>query len=345
MRLVALLVTLLGTLVGCTGVRYLTQAAGGQLEILTGRRPLDEVVADPETPPHVRQLLAEVPTIKQFGETYGLKPTKSYGTYVDLRRPAVVWVVRARDPRSFAPRKWTVPIVGSGPYLGWFDREDAERHADELREEGLDVDVRPASAYSTLGWFEDPVLSTMIDDGPDALGALANVVLHESMHATHYVDGQTAFDETIANFVGDRLAIRYLDQTRGEDSAAKRLYMVREDRRRQRARALHQAYVELAHLYASSLSREAKLVHKRIILGRLRAETGSRRPINNATLFEFKSYNGGFEELDALLGACGGSFPRLIRALRRIGKSSFEEPQQRDLAKVIRPLVAANCPG
>ena len=185
----------------------------------------------------------------------------------------------------------------------------------------------------------------MIDDGPEALGALANVVLHESMHATHYVDGQTAFDETIANFVGDRLALRYLDETRGADSAAKRLYLVLEDRRKQRARAMHEAYVELAALYTSDLSREAKLVQKEIVLGRLRAETGSRRRLNNATLFEFKSYNGGFEELDALLTACGGSFPRLIRALRRIDKSSFHEPQQRDLAKVIRPLVAASCPG
>lgn len=332
-------------LLGCTGVRYLTQAAGGQLEILTGRRALDEVVSDPTTPEHVRTLLAEVPTIKQFGETFGLKPTASYATYVDLRRPAVVWVVSACDPLSFAPRKWSFPIVGSVPYLGWFARDDAERHADELREEGLDVDVRPASAYSTLGWFDDPVLSTMIDEGPEALGELANVVLHESMHATHYVDGQTAFDETIANFVGDRLALQFLDRTRGPDSAAKRLYLVHEERRRQRARKMHEAYVELSRLYASDLPRDTKLVQKHIVLGRLRAETGTKRRINNATLFEFKSYNGGAEELDALLAACGGSFPRLIRALKTISKSSFEEPQQRDLAKVIRPLVAAKCPG
>lgn len=330
---------------GCTWVQYLSQAAEGQLEILTRRRPLEEVVTDPSTPPRIRRLLAEVPRIKGYGETEGLKPTDNYRTYADLQREAVVWVVSGCEELSFKPKKWAFPVVGSVPYLGWFHRADADWFAFQLRDEGWEVDVRPASAYSTLGWFEDPVLSTMIHEGPEALGELADVVLHESMHATHYVDGQTAFDESIANFVGDRLALRWLAQVVGPDAAETRAFNQAEHARLRRVNLMRTAYRELSKLYASDASDPVKRAEKAIILGRLRTEIGARRPINNATLFELESYRGGEEELDRLLVACSGSFPRLIAALKRISKYDFEEPQQRDLAKVIRPLVSAGCPG
>src|SRR5687768_8237533 len=96
--------------------RYLAQAAEGQLAILRARRPIPEVVADPQTPPYLKRLLAEVPSVKSFGERQGLKATTNYDTYVDLRRPAVVWVVSACEELSFTPKKWTFPLVGSVPY-------------------------------------------------------------------------------------------------------------------------------------------------------------------------------------------------------------------------------------
>lgn len=323
---------------------YLLQAAEGQLKILTSRRPLDEVIADPNQPPHVRRLLAEVPGIKAFGGTQGLKPTKNYDTYVDLQRPAVVWVVGASKELEFSPKKWSFPLVGSVPYLGWFDKVDAFRHAAELREEGWESDVRPAMAFSTLGWFDDPVLSTMIDEDADALGGLADVVLHESTHATHYVDGQTAFNESIANFVGDNMALLYLDRRVGPEAAEMRAFIDYEKRRKTRGALMHAAYEKLDAIYKSDLPIVSKRVEKALVLGRLRTETGARRPINNATLFEFKSYHGGEVVLSRLFIACGRSFPRFMRALRGVSKDSFSEPQQRDLVPVIRPLVDAGCP-
>jgi predicted aminopeptidase len=342
-RSLLVLVALVACALGCTWTRYLAQAAGGQVEILAARRPLDEVVVDPSVPPRVRRLLAEVPRIKQFGETHGLEATPNYQTYVDLRRPAVVWVVSATEELSFTPKKWSFPIVGSVPYLGWFARADAERFAWDLREEGWEVDVRTASAFSTLGWFEDPVLSTMIHDGPEDFGELVDVVLHESMHATHYVDGQTAFDESIANFVGDKLALRYLAEVKGPDAAETRAFVQHEEGRARRIGLLRAAYRELSRLYASELPDAVKRVEKALVLSRVRNEIGARRPINNATLFELESYRGGEEELERLLWACGGSFPRLVAALRRVTKASFVRPQQRDLAPVIRPLVSQGC--
>lgn len=329
---------------GCMPTRYLAQAAGGQLEILRKRRPIDEVLVDDHVPPHVRALLGEVPAIKAFGERYGLKPTSNYRTYVDLRRSAVVWVVGACDPWSFTPKTWSFPIVGAVPYLGWFSREDAERHAAELRAEGFDVDVRPASAFSTLGWFEDPILSTMIDKGPSALGELANVVLHESTHATHYVDGQTAFDEGIARFVGDRLAPIWLREARGPNSWELRAYLERERRRITRGVAFERAYADLKLLYASGLPRSTIAVEKALRLARLRAEIGSQRPINNATLYEYRSYNGATRVLDRLLAACGDDLVRFIRVIQRIDGDSFSRKQERDLGPVVDPWIRTGCP-
>lgn len=342
-RWLALLLCSLACGLGCTWTSYLAQAVGGQVEILGKRRPIDEVTADPQVSPRIRRLLAEVPRIKQFGETQGLEPTPNYGTYADLQRPAVVWVVSATEELSFTPKKWSFPIVGSVPYLGWFDKGDAERFAWDLRQEGWEVDVRTASAFSTLGWFDDPVLSTMIHDGPEDFGELVDVVLHESMHATHYVDGQTAFDESIANFVGDKLALRYLAQVVGPDAAATRAFVQSEEGRARRIGLMRAAYRELSTLYASGLSDTTKRAHKQLVLTRLRNELPARRSINNATLFELESYRGGEEELERLLLACGGSFPRMIGALRRITKHSFAQPQQRELASVIRPLVDSGC--
>jgi predicted aminopeptidase len=324
--------------------RYLAQAADGQVAILRARRPIAEVVADPGTPPYLKRLLAEVPTIKRFGEKHGLRATQNYDTYVDLQRPAVVWVVSACEELSFTPKKWTFPLVGSVPYLGWFDKSDAEYHARALRLEGWESDVRTASAFSTLGWFDDPVLSTMIDEGPEALGELADVVIHESTHATHYVDGQTAFNESIANFVGDRLAAIWLGERLGYEAAERRAFLDHEEHRKRRAALMHDAYERLDALYKSNEPIVVKRAQKAIILARLRTELGARRPINNATLFEFKSYHGGERALARLLVSCNYDFKRLMRTLKTITKDSFSESQQRELEPVIAPLVNAGCP-
>jgi predicted aminopeptidase len=206
-RIVALLtVAAVPALTGCSTAGYLAQAGFGQLDLLEARRDIDDVVQDRRTAPRLKKLLGRVDEIKRFGEKHGLTPTSNYGTYADLGRPVAVWVVTAAEPLRFRNRTWSFPIVGSVPYLGFFDRDDARDLALGLRGAGWDVDLRGASAYSTLGWFADPVLSTMIADGDEALGELADVVLHESFHATLYVKGQSLFDESAADFVGDHLA-------------------------------------------------------------------------------------------------------------------------------------------
>jgi predicted aminopeptidase len=347
LKLLALAVAALALLAlsGCTTGRYVAQAGCGQFDLLLRARDIGAVSADPRVDSRTRELLAMVPEIKRYGEENSLRPTRNYHRYVELDRSAVVWVVNASEPLRFRAKTWWFPVVGTVPYLGWFDRDDARELADGLRAEGWDADVGAASAYSTLGWFDDPVLSTMIPDGPEAVGELVNVILHESVHATLYVDGQTRFNESLAEYVSGKLTLGYLHRRYGQGSAEEAAYLEAERRSDERSARMHRAYETLERLYASPRSREEKLAEKQRVLTALRRETHFRRPINNATLAAFKNYNSGTPDLDALLSTCGGSWARFFRTLAALKKKgAFPKVNQTDLGPVLRPLVERGCP-
>ena len=327
----------------CTGPRYVAQAGCGQLELVLGRRDLVAVVADPRTDPALAAVLAEVPAIKRFGRVHGLTPTTSYEQYVDVGADAVVWVVSAAEPLSFSTKTWVFPIVGSVPYLGWFDERDAREQAAELEDEGWDVDLRGAGAYSTLGWFDDPVLSTMLPEGADALGELVDVVLHESVHATVYVSGQSSFDESLASYVAEKLTRRYLAE-RGPAGAAELAAYddgLREANRRRKL--LHDGHEELSRLYASRLPAAEKLERKARIVRELERSVLASRPINNATLAQYKTYHADDGAFDELFQACGADVGRMMKAIRRLSSADFQRPQQTDMRPVLRTLVRRGC--
>ena len=335
------LVALLAT--GCLPVRYVTQAAAGQEDLNRRGIAIDEVVKGEHLDKRTRKLLAHVAPIKAFGERYGLKRTSNYERYVWINRPAVVWVVSACHPLAFRPRSWKFPIVGSITYTGWFDRSEAKSYADELARKGWDVDLRPSQAYSTLGWFDDPILSTMISDGDEALGDLADVVLHETLHATFYVPGQSTLNESVASFFGDELAVKYLDETVGPDSPEKESFLAIRARGERRGQVMKTAYEELAALYKSKKSREEKLAEKKRITDNLRAQLSIKRPVTNATLIQYKTYGSGKPELRELLAKCDGSFPRMLKTLERIRPIAAKAPPHSDPAVLLRPLIAGGC--
>lgn len=320
---------------GCGTIRYLAQAGRGQLSMLQHARPIEAVIIDPKTPPRTKALLAEIPPIKKYGEALGLKPTRNYVEYVQLDRPAAVWVVSASAPLEFKSKQWHFPIVGDIPYLGWFDLSDAKHFAAELRAEGLDVDVRGASAYSTLGWFRDAILSSMIPErapdapgggGDPALGALVNVVIHESVHATVYVEGQPFFNESLASFVADSVTPSYLESIRGAHSAEEKSYLDSEQSSRARGARLHRAYEELKSLYETPShvkSDEKKRQEKEAILSALKKELSIQREINNATLIQFKTYHAGTAGFDRLFASCGRDWPRFMRSVSGLNAASF----------------------
>jgi predicted aminopeptidase len=343
----ALVLGALGALPGCgnaLGAGYLTQAAEGQFWLLRSARPIPEVTADEATPVRTRTMLSEVASIKHFGEEQGLTPTKNYEAYVDVRGPAVTWVVSACEPLAFRPRSWNFPIVGNITYVGWFDLEDARAHAARLGADGLDVDLRGASAYSTLGWLRDPILSSMLAEGDGALGGLVDVVIHESVHATYYLKGQSYLNESLASFIAPKLTRDYLTRTRGAAAPELTAYERAEALGREHREKLHGVYLTLEALYSSPAPAAEKLEKKAKIMAETQAQLRLRRPLNNAVLVQYRTYDTSHEDLEALFAACGRSWPRFWGALRSLDLRSFVREQQSDLHPVLVPLQG-HCAG
>lgn len=327
---------------GCGTLGYLFQAGHGQLALINHARPITEVLKDERTPPRLRGLLAEIPSIKTFGEEKGLKATSNYSDYVGLDRPAAVWVVSAAETLRFKSKEWSFPIIGRVPYLGWFRLESAKDFASELEREGWDVDVRGAGAYSTLGWFQDPVLSSMIPPGEEAQGELVNIVLHESVHATFYVNGQTAFNESLASFVADRLTDEFLAAKYGKASGVSLAYYQSVQARSARDKLFRKAFDDLNALYESNRSEDEKLASKIRLLSALKTALNTRRELNNASLIQYKAYNSAEAEFLELYSRCGSDWKRFWEAIRALNEKSFPEPQYPAFGRVILES-AGNC--
>ena len=331
---------------GCFTTRYLLQAAGGQYELVHVARPLSLVQDDPSVAPRIRLLLSKVPAIKRYGQRNGLTPTGNYTRYADLHRSAAVWVVQGCKSLAFEPRRWAFPIVGTVPYLGFFDERSARAFAAELsaQEPGLDVTVRTASAYSTLGWFNDPVLSTMIPEGPEAFGDLANTILHESVHATVYLKNQSSFDESLASFIADELTWLLVVGRAGPGSDEAKAWIEGEERGARFVKELHQAYEELDAIYRSDRSDDEKRARKEERLTALQKSLGLRRRFNNADLAGSRTYDTGRPAFARLRRACGG-LPKFLEAVKTLEETDFESPQQPQFDEVIDALAVRACQG
>lgn len=324
---------------GCFEVDYLLQAGEGQMDLLCRARNIEDAKNDPDLSPNTRRLLGDVPIVKRFAIKSGLVPTKSYEDFVALDRRSVVWVVSAAPTFSLEPKKWWFPIVGDVPYLGWFEKHLATNHAEHMAADGWDVDVRGSIAYSTLGFFDDPVLSTMIDEAPDADGELANVILHESVHATVYVAGQSEFNEGLATFVGDHLTIEYLTERFGADSYEITAWVDGEAYGKAVRDRLYQAYKDLTALYRRKIPRDQMMKEKVAYLEGLRAEVGFPRPITNATLAHYDTYHGGEEAFAKLYGVCNHDIREVIRVTRDVTTKDFDRPAESDLTKLVDKLA------
>ncbi len=198
------------------------------MRLLTKREPIESVLADPTTPLELRAQLELVEATLDYAAGLGLTVDGNYTSYVDWPGDRVVTTVVATRPGELDPAGFWFPVVGRLPYKGFFDEERAEREADRLRGKGLDVCVVPVPAYSTLGWFADPVTSPMLRAGE---GRLAETLLHELVHATVFVRDEADFNEGIASFIGEEASVGFFatrsaaeaDRRRGEVNRARRL--------------------------------------------------------------------------------------------------------------------------
>src|SRR5215472_748316 len=239
-------------LLGGCGTPYLMQAASGEVHVLHERVPIDTVLADPHTPAAVHEHLEQVRAAREFAsQELGLPDNDSYRSYADIGRPYVVWNVVAAPEFSVAPKRWCFPVAGCVAYRGYFHEQPARDFALALESQGLDVAVDGVPAYSTLGKFADPVLSSMLRYGDDDLAA---TIFHELAHQLLYVRDDSEFNEAFATTVEYVGLERWLTR-RGE---LERLRGVRERERHAAAfvALLAAARTQLARLYASGVPRE-----------------------------------------------------------------------------------------
>ncbi len=319
------------------GVGYVLESAYYQMELLAARQPTEEVKANCDLTDTQRQSLELVSDVKRYGAQIGLAGSANYDT-IAVGWDHKIWNISACDPLSFEARTWWFPIVGTVPYLGFFNEEDAREQEAALAAEGLDVFVRTAGAYSTLGWFEDPILTPMLSWGTYDL---ANTVLHELTHTTVWVPGSVAFNESFANFVGDVAALRYIEDRHGRQSALwTQTTALIEDRRRW-VEVQKGVYADLEALYDSDLDDPTKLERKAQIFGSvpervdalgfanadLYQRVARERVWNNALLIQFRAYNNNRQWFQALLDRHDGdllAFMRAIEALADDADDPFE---------------------
>tara|TARA_Y100000590_G_C15710543_1_gene1010097 strand:- start:173 stop:1123 length:951 start_codon:yes stop_codon:yes gene_type:complete len=308
-------------------------------------RPINEVLKDEKTSPRIRNFLKEVPRIKQASEDFGLKPTSNYRDYVQLDRDSANYVVSASEPLRFKPMIWSFPIVGSFSYLGWFSLEDAKSFAEDIKKDfpEWDVSIRGAGAYSTLGWFTDPILSTMFSQGEYAMGDLVNVVFHESVHATLYMNDQSYFNESIASFAADHMTPQYLSRRYGQDSKEFTSYQKQQKKRQMIKNQLYEAYRSLEALYSSSKNDEEKKEEKLNILEQLKNKLKSKKSYNNASLIQYRTYGVGMDSFEKLFDTCQKKWKNFWRAMHSLKESSFEKKQMEDFKSVIHPYIMNGC--
>ena len=340
----AILAASLALLSGCTTLRFVAQAAAGQWELASAARPIPEVIADPSTPELTRELLSDVENVRRFAWQNGLKVSGNYTEYVQLDREYPVWFVNASHPLAFRAKIFSFPIVGSFPGLAWFDKRSAQRFRDKLIGQGWDVNMRGVSAFSTGGWFDDPIVWSMLSESPGALASLANTVLHESLHATILIKDQQYYNESLASFVGDTMTGQYLQRRSGEKMPAElKAYLAGKRFGQERAKQLNAVHQRLDAVYTSALTDDEKRAQKTQIIDELVRELRLLQRPNNATLIGFKLYHVGRDDFSELYAACGYNWRRFFSAAASLSSEAFGQPQRAEFGPVVDALRQQGC--
>jgi predicted aminopeptidase len=324
----------------CSTLRYYAHVTHGQAQLVTQRKPIDKVIADPRTDATLAARLRLAQEARRFASArLGLPDNRSYTSYVDLHRPYVVWNVFAAPQFSVDPILHCFPIAGCVPYRGYFNETMAKAESAKLEANADDVYVGGVAAYSTLGWFADPILSTMLRwDDEELIGT----IFHELAHQLIYVKDDTAFNESFASFVQDE-GLREWLATRGESPRNERNRDIDDGF----ARLVLDLRERLRKLYASEQNRDAMQAAKQHEIADFRKRYAQWRdahwpddhrydafvakPINNATLLPFGLYDGWTPAFAALFAQVDGNWTAFyvrVRELAKMSKNAREEKLQ-----------------
>ena len=323
-------------LCGCSPGYYI-RAAYEEGRILWRRTPITTVLAEDGVTPDVRRKLEMVLELRDFAaEDLGLNVGGSYAAYSRVDRPVLLHVLSAVPKTSFEPYTWWFPFVGRMPYKGFFDGADAREEARTLAARGHDTHIRPAGAFSTLGWFDDPLLGRLLK--LDRV-SLADVVLHELLHNTLFVPGSVAFNESLANFVGKRGAIEFFTRRHGPESPEARAARREWREEIEFSGAMMELTRCLRALYAEPVPDAEKLSRREQVFAQSRRQwaetvTGtpqhryasfSRTRLNNAVILQSLLYVTDLARFEELYQREGKDLPRAIEAVRDAARDA-EDP-------------------
>lgn len=321
-------------LASCQTVKFYGQAVGGQVEIIRKSRPIPPIIADSGTDPQLRRQLVAVQGIRQFASEHLTLPGgESYGTYADLGREYVTWVLYAAPEFSLKPKTWWYPTLGHLEYRGFFREPDANELANRLRADGHDVEIGGVEAYSTLGWFHDPVLNGFIHHSEIAL---AELIFHELTHRRLFRNGDTAFNESLATAFAEECVKRWLrHQNRSADLRKYEQLLVR---RNQFYDKIDVTRLKLEALYASGKSPGAMRREKAVLLADLQQnfrqlrrrwggsglESWLDQDLNNAHLVSIITYHKNVPTFHRLLDECGGDIDLFFKRAAKLDLASVD---------------------
>ena len=327
-------------LAGCGTLEYYAQSVTGHLGLMARARPVETAIEAPDTTPRLAARLRTALDIRDFAsDALALPANASYRRYVDLGRRYVVWNVVAAPELSLEPRRWCFPVAGCLSYRGYFSEPDATEYAETLGSVGWDVTVTGVRAYSTLGWFDDPLLSSMVAL-PEYF--LAGIVFHELAHQRLYVPGDTEFNESFAVVI-ERAGVRRWIDSAGRTELGER-YRVAAERRAAFIGLVRGTRRDLQAVYASSRSDAEKRAAKAERIERLRAQYAAlrapwssgptydlwfERGVNNAAIALVSTYDRWVPALEALLARSGGDLKAFYRAGDALAALSPKERRAR----------------
>jgi len=314
-------------LYGCQ--TYYGQAISGQFEIVRLQEPFDKALEKPTATPELKAKLALVEEVLVFADREMKLPNGgNYTQYADLGRDYVLWSVFAAPEFEVEAKVWKYPVVGSLGYRGYFKEADAQAFGEKLRKQGYDVAVVGVPAYSTLGWFHDPVLNTFVKWKENDLAAL---IFHELTHKKYYRAGDTEFSEALAVSVEQEGVRRWL--TSKGDTAGLAKWDERNGKLQRFVQRLLNTRAALDEVYKSALTEEAKRAKKAEILGALQTEVRAllkaagkkpedsfwmRDELNNAHLNVIAAYYLRVPEFEQVLRDCGGDMDKFFAAVKDV---------------------------
>lgn len=321
---------------GCGRLGYYVHCTQGHLALLTSSTPISKILSDPDTPDELAEQLQELTRIRDFASTeLGLPNNGSYRSYSDLQRPFATWNVVATKEFDLQPLRWCFPVAGCLPYRGFFDRQRAESFATKLKKQGYDTYLYGVSAYSTLGWFNDPLLSTFLNrPATDRAG----IIFHELAHQQLFLQNDPSFSEGFAMAV-EQLGVEHWLARNGSaaDSAVYRHQLRLEEDFIQLLSNLRQ---QLADLYAQPLCSNCKRQEKARLLASFIADYDQWKTtrgnnsgydewvtdqLNNAKLASINTYSQKVASFRILFSRQGSDFKRFYQAVREISELPEDE--------------------